>query len=289
MNVIRKRKIHVGFLMIALGTSFVGLICYRIADHQAAQLDKVMASRAVLDQLDVLSNRVNTAQLAQREYLLTGQPTNLLPYSLAIQYIGSDVVQLEKLTRENAAWRTQAPQFRQQIIAGLAEMKDEVNFRKSLEQARAEHERTAMEVVRNQIDSMQADEQRRLKERTDQWKTVASTTPWLFLVGSVLLAILMRAVHTILHREEALRAWVLQVERDAANVVEVREDANKHLDSLASIQRKLNDQGRDALETVGLLLDNAMEMIHATSGMVELVEGGTLVCRAASGSMASHV
>ncbi len=289
MNVIRKRKVHVGFLTIALGAFVVGLIGYRIADYQAGRLEGVMASRAVLDQLGVLSNRVASAQLAQQEYLLTGKATDLLPYSLAIQYIGSDVVQFEKLTRENAAWLAQAPQFRQQIIAGLAEMKDEVNFRKSPQQAANEHERTAMDAVHSQIDSMQADEQHRLKERTDQWRMVASTTPWVFLIGAVLLGILLRAVYAILQREESLRDWVLRVEHDAANVVETREGADKHLGALASLQRELNNEGRDVQETIRILLDSALVMIHATGGTLELVEGGSLICRAASASMASHL
>src|SRR3954469_3034112 len=97
------RKVTLGFAAGLCILLAVGLVSYLSITRLVRATDWVIHTHEVLDELDALLDRVDYAETSQRGYLITGEPSHLVPYRTVTDILDKKVQRLRTLTADNPA------------------------------------------------------------------------------------------------------------------------------------------------------------------------------------------
>lgn len=289
---LRVRRILVGLLIGLIIMTVVGMVSYTVPDQQVEEVAQIAQANEVLGQLAGLTNRLADAETGQREFLLSGQAYYRRLHAAALKGLDGELDKFQQLTKEEPRQRAQLRLLRNEIAAGLAEMKRGIELRSAngndggITEPLIARSRFRMDVIQRQLDQMTAEEQRVLQQRTARWQATAIHTRWVFVGEGALLCVLLGVVYIILQQEAAERKRRKIVEFNAAEAA--RKEAER-LALLVTSQSSCAGAVQDLQATMQSLTERAREITRAAGAVVELVEGEDLVCRAACGTMASDL
>src|SRR5262249_91465 len=142
-------------------------------------------ARDVLVILEGTLSLMKDAETGQRGFIITGNPSYLLPYDSALRQIDDQLARLQSLTADDPRQQSRIPALKKGISARLQTLKEGITARnsESFDAARAIIEsnrgKTEMDEVRTQIGEMIAIEQELHRERLDrsaeQYRTTITT------------------------------------------------------------------------------------------------------------------
>jgi signal transduction histidine kinase/CheY-like chemotaxis protein len=171
MLLIFRNALTVGIIAALLAVVVDTVAGHRNIEDLAATDERVTKSHAVQDSLDKLLSTIKDAETGQRGYILTNDPRFQEPYDRALVELPVRLAQVRRLTQE-------LPDHQQKLdeIAGLTEQKlDELRlvidtFREkgstpALDIVRQGHGRKYMDLLRQKVGEMQAEEESLLADR----------------------------------------------------------------------------------------------------------------------------
>jgi signal transduction histidine kinase/CheY-like chemotaxis protein/CHASE3 domain sensor protein len=187
--------------------------------------DKVVHSHEVITGLDKLLSGAQDAETGQRGYLLTGKETYLEPYNDAVATLPSQIDQIARLTRDNAAQQNHIDPLRAHINAKLAELKKTIDLRRengpdaALAEVDTDRGRIEMDAIRAQLAAMKTEEitlrDKRLIEMASAQRTAIGSGVVSGLLGVILTIIvgyLVRRTAMARARQEWLQSGQVQLE-----------------------------------------------------------------------------
>jgi signal transduction histidine kinase/ActR/RegA family two-component response regulator len=191
--------------------------------------DRAIAyTEQVLDDLRTLLLRVTEAESGQRGYLLTGDSSQLTAYAAAPAAIDALLQRLrDALSSQNGdpAVLVRLDQVAQRATARLAGLRQLVALQESgqtaevMELLRSNRGQSAMASLREAVQSLMADETRRLNTRLQDRQTQQNFTIGVLVVGSgfaVLMLLAATAMAMLFARTERSTRAALQAAHDAA-------------------------------------------------------------------------
>ncbi|MGA8432680.1 MAG: CHASE3 domain-containing protein, partial [Candidatus Sulfotelmatobacter sp.] len=141
----------------------------------------------------------DNAETGQRGYLLTGDPSYLIPYDQAIAASESEISRLADLVQNNPLQRQQMSELRavgEQKLAELAQtvqLKKEGKSAEALQMVRSGQGRRHMEEIRGIVAAMQDQENRRFAA----WSASAQRGRWSLVFASAATALLSIIVYVL--------------------------------------------------------------------------------------------
>ncbi len=147
---------------------------YLNAKHLADDSNRVAHIHEVLGALETLCSTVKDAETGQRGYLLTEDEKYREPYNRALTHIDANIARLKQLTSDNAEEQIRLAALEQKIGIKLDELKQTIALMErhdrpaALALVKDDRGRALMEEVREQVVSMQQQEQGLLRQRRDQ-------------------------------------------------------------------------------------------------------------------------
>jgi methyl-accepting chemotaxis protein len=179
-------------VLIALGfaVSFVMLVVVATVGYFSIrgiwdQTHKMAQTNDVIDQLSLLTSKLNDAETGQRGYLLTGNDTYLEPYRLADASIDNVIKELGELTVDNPAQARRLEQALPLIQSKMAELKQTIELRRTegfdaaVKVVATGQGKAFMENIAQLVAAMDDDERNSLrveKARTDFNANLSETT-----------------------------------------------------------------------------------------------------------------
>jgi methyl-accepting chemotaxis protein len=175
-------KLAIGFALGPIILAIIGWIAY---SNTQSLLDRFEGRRhtfEVLQQIEVVQERLVDAQTGQNFYVMTGNERYLEPYRAANASVTAALTKLAELTRDNSRHQT-----RIQTIAGLARQRlDDLSdtiaarrdkgFEVALELVQAGRGKQLMDDVRGQLDQMSAESLELLRQRAAEADSIARQT-----------------------------------------------------------------------------------------------------------------
>ena len=194
--------------------------------------------------LNSIISLAKDAETGQRGYLITGEPSYLEPYHVALSAIDESVRTLEQLTRDNPAQQASIPVLKSRIANRLNILEERLVLRKGkgFEAAREAiltgRGKAEMDELRKQVDTMAAIEQQLLKVRSERsqrnYKVALLTT-----VSADAFALAMVIAFIFL-----LRRHLLARDKAAAAIYEQREMFRTTIASIGDAVMTTDTQGR---------------------------------------------
>ncbi len=175
---------------------------YRSALDNQELNSHVRHTLEVKEQLHRVLLVFDNAETGQRGYLLTGDPSYLIPYDQAIANSESEISRLADLTRNNPLQQQQMSQLRavgEQKLAELAQtvqLKKEGKGEEALHMVRSGAGQRHMEEIRGIVAAMQVQENRRFAA----WSASAQRGRWSLVFASAATAILSIIVYVLVLR-----------------------------------------------------------------------------------------
>jgi PAS domain S-box-containing protein len=125
------RKVSAVFGVALLLLSVVGLVSYQAMTHFVQEARWVEHSLRVLKELDDVPARLMAAEIRQRNYLLTGDESELAPYHAAVGTIKQEIEDLRQLTGDNPSRQQKLDALESLVAKAVAELKETVDLRRN--------------------------------------------------------------------------------------------------------------------------------------------------------------
>ncbi len=125
------RKISVGFGAALLLLSILGVVSYRAITHFIQEVGGEEHGLQVLKELDEVSDRLMAAEIRQRNYLLTGDESELEPYRVAVGAIQQEVENLRQLIGDNSNQQRRLATIEPLVAKAVAELNETIDLRKN--------------------------------------------------------------------------------------------------------------------------------------------------------------
>ncbi len=210
------RRIVVGFALTAIISGGAGVLLYRVAMQFRENRQSVAHVDQVLSALQNVSTSIEEAETSTRVYVLTGDASYLAPYNLALSTNQANFEQLRALIADNPSQQRRLAELQPHIEAGLRTLQHIVELRRSggmvavLLQVNPDANRREMEIVRNSISAMQAEESRLLEQRRQKYDASVRRTSNMFAAGIVIQFVLLLLVCVVFSRDAAYRTQAAQ-------------------------------------------------------------------------------
>ena len=172
-------------IAILIASSIASYICIHTLTDRA---EWVAHTNLVLQQSEKVGSLLKDAETGQRGYMLTGIDSFLMPYSNATQNIFSAVEKLTSLTSDNATQQINCARLSTLISKRMARLSELIRIQrtgKSIDSAALIEGQTLMALSRDLIGTIQHEENRLLKERTQSFDFLAWLTPLILLFTSI--------------------------------------------------------------------------------------------------------
>lgn len=185
-------KIGLGFGLVAVIFTFVGLISYRNTDELLASTEWRKHTFEVLAQIEDLFSSLKDVETGQRGYLITGDEAYLEPYQNATRHLPSAYADLRRLTADNAGQQRRLDLLDTEIRDRVAYAKDLIDARKAngfdaaLQLVRTGKDKTLMDAARKTMGEMIAEENDLLAKRTATAVADAETAKLTIFIGSLI-------------------------------------------------------------------------------------------------------
>ncbi|HUS05313.1 MAG TPA: ATP-binding protein [Bryobacteraceae bacterium] len=249
MNWTAQQRINRGFWLLAAVPFLLGLMAYRNSRSLIESADDVARTNQVVRRLEILLSNLKDVQVAQREFIITGEESYLAPIQGKLAAVDADIKQLKVLTTENEDQRYNIKLLEPIIPQKFEELQKTIELRKSegveavsrvlLSNRGAQ----AMDDIARVIQMMIRVENRLLAERTQAQRQNFVSTMLLFgavlLMNSVSIWIIWVSVRreTAERRreEERIRQINADLERRVAQRTEALQRSNEDLQQFAYV------------------------------------------------------
>ena len=277
----RGQTVAMALLVVALLTDAV-LTLHNIREV-AVSVQWVSHTHEVQGQLEQVVSALKDAETGQRGYLLTGERVYLEPYEQAAPRVPGHLARLRALTMDNPPQTAHVLRLEQLVAERLAVLRQGLDrFRAEPDPSRAlalsrqyllqGEGKRLMDLVRDEIYSMQQLERALLARREADSRTNARTALASTLVGLALGLVLIAMVVTLVARNQAARqraADVLHAERERFRTTltsigdaVVVTDAQGRITLLNPVAQALTGWGAEAL---GHPLDTVFRIVNETT------------------------
>jgi len=291
---VRRLAIVVSMLLV-LGAAAASLFLARTVDSQLVDIDNAYEVRRQASEL-MLS--VVDAETGQRGYLLTRDPTYLVPYDRAIASMDSTFLRLRGLVGSNPSQQSQLDALEPSLVAKREEMARTIDLTSSGDIAGAmallgsNEGKTLMETIRTTLRDFVAEKDARLIERNEQmqgYRQMLLLAILAALCGSAVLACALfvraqRQVAALAQRENLLLVQNEELEAHikarTVEVEEARERAERERARLETLLQDTNHRIGNSLATVSSLLglqlarsgsDEVKTALEAAQGRVHAI------------------
>ena len=167
-----ERKILIGFGLALAISLVISAVLYQNADRIIVTKQRVKHTYEVLVKLDRLLESLTEVEVAQRDYIVTGDEATLTPSKEALQRIPKQLSEIERLTSDNLDQRQRIPELRAAIESATTFLNQSIEARRSAGFDSASHMlaggagKTSMAKTYTLIEQMRSEE-RQLLERRD--------------------------------------------------------------------------------------------------------------------------
>jgi signal transduction histidine kinase len=291
------RKIRVGFLLLAIVPLLLGYVTYRDAQRTVAASREVARTNELVKELEKLLSVLKDVEVAQREYILTGDDEYVGRIGVARSEVHAAVNRLQAIGAE----RRWMELLRTAIPQKFDEIETTVNFRRSGDFTAASNVilqnrgSQAMDDIRTIVHNMMLEENRRLERGSNAQEQNFLRTMVMSALILGLDFVLLGSLF-ILVRREARQARELQaeLERRVALRTEELQRSNEDLQQFAYVashdmkeplrmissyasllQRRYEGRlGEDADTFIGYIVDGVRRMNLLITDLLEYSRAG---------------
>lgn len=150
------RKVGLGFGLSLAMLLLVGVLGYRSIDTLIANNARVTHTHGVLEKIGTVLSLLKDAETGQRGFVITGDPAFLQPYESAVGAVHAQVIDLRRLTADNARQQARLTELEALSQERAAELKRVIDAR------RAAGIETAAPMIQAGLGKRQMDEIRRI-------------------------------------------------------------------------------------------------------------------------------
>lgn len=244
-----QQQISRGFWLLAAVPFLLGLMALRTSYSLIDSAEDIANTNKVVHRLEALLSRLKDVEVAQREFILTGEESYLTPIKARRVDIDSDIAELKVMTAENRHQREYIELLEPLIPQKFDELRKTIELRKTegvLAASRvilSDRGAQAMDDIRRVIQMMIREESGLLSVRTQAQRTSFISTMTLFgavlLMNSVLIWLIANSVQREaaerLREEERIRLLNADLERRVAQRTEALQRSNEDLQQFAYI------------------------------------------------------
>lgn len=206
-----------GFIMAALATLVIAFVNVRSAETRVQAVKAMDRTTETLRQLSLFNSALKDAEIGQRGFLLTGDPTYLQPYLRSLPLIEQRLAIVKEAAGDDSSQRRIANDIEGITRQKLAELRDTIEMRKSgdveaaMAVVRTDSGKEAMDRLRDLVADLYTRQMGVLAQDKEAWAAAAATSTFYSWGGSLLLLvlILISAGTTIReYRAKARQTWV---------------------------------------------------------------------------------
>ncbi len=277
-------KFHYGFLaLVLLGIGYLSYTGITAIIDAAYQRTK---SRQIVAALDALHTAIVSAETGQRGFLLTGNVDYLVPYDQSLEPIENDLNILEVYYQGDEAALSDLTSLRMAIGDKLEEILQTINLAKSGKRTQAigvvetnVGAQKMAEVNHFLVDRLQAEEERRLKQRADHMDQTLSNMIIRITGGSFLAIFIIGFV-----------AYFLKIElRDRQKVEAMLKTEQQRLSDIITTQVNIAMAGLEVEKVMNVIVGQTLTITGGNGAVIEILEGDRMNYRATSGSLKSRI
>lgn len=209
----------VGLAIVLAFFCATSLIAYMNIQVLRTNNQQIMHTHRVIVGIDGLMTTMLDAETGQRGYLLTGNPSYLMPYERASQRIEERLSELAGLTKDNPTQTAHLNQARSHVSIRMSELKNALQARRergvsgAAELLNSNRGKGEMDAIRAIVSEMQLEEQRVRQDRIKQMESAARTAiisgVFSGLFGAFLTVIVFLLIRRSV-RERARQEWLHQ-------------------------------------------------------------------------------
>lgn len=209
----------VGLAIVLAFFCATSLIAYMNIQVLRTNNQQIMHTHRVIVGIDGLMTTMLDAETGQRGYLLTGNPSYLMPYERASQGIEERLSELADLTKDNPTQTAHLNQARSHVSIRMSELKNALQARRergvsgAAELLNSNRGKGEMDAIRAIVSEMQLEEQRVRQDRIKQMESAARTAiisgVFSGLFGAFLTVIVFLLIRRSV-RERARQEWLHQ-------------------------------------------------------------------------------
>ncbi|MEH2425000.1 MAG: response regulator [Nostoc sp.] len=199
-------KIGISFALSLATLTTIGLISYQSTNELIETSRQENHTYQVLSQLEDLNLQVTNAETGQRGYIMTGEQRYLEPYNAAIQVLNQKVNELQRLTADNPNQQNRLDILQSLIDQKLAELKETIDLRQNqgFEAAQkvvlTDRGKQLMTEIRKVIQAMKTEENKLLKQRSDQAQAASKKTIASIVYSIPLFSLILALIGFVLTR-----------------------------------------------------------------------------------------
>ncbi|MFY2606732.1 response regulator [Achromobacter ruhlandii] len=211
------RTLMLGFVTAALATLVIAFVNVRSADTRTQAVKAMDRATETLRQLSLFNSALKDAEIGQRGYLLTGDPTYLQPYLRSVPLIEQRLAVIQEAAAADPAQRRIVNDIAGITQQKLAELRETVDMRKAGDAAgalavvRTDAGKDAMDRLRDLVADLYTRQLSLVEEQRETWASASATSTYYSWGGSLLLLALILASAAVTIREyraKARQAWV---------------------------------------------------------------------------------
>jgi len=211
------RTLMAGFALAALATLVIAFVNVRSAETRARAVGSMDQATETLRQLNLFNSALKDAEIGQRGYLLTGDPSYLQPYLRSVPLIEQRLGVVKEAAERDVAQRRIANDIAAITQQKLTELHNTIEMRKAgdvegaLAVVRTDTGKDAMDRLRDLVADLYARQMTQIEDEREAWAQAAATSTYYSWGGALLLLalILASAAMTIReYRAKARQAWV---------------------------------------------------------------------------------
>jgi len=219
-----ERRTIVALVVVIVFFVISGVMAYENIKTIRENNQKVIQSQQTVRSLNEILSSAQDAETGQRGFLLTGNDRYLEPYRAAQAAIPGRLDSIRLATQDNAAQQQRLKELAVRLDDKLAELRETIDLRRAqgLEPALAvvnsDRGKAAMDAIRNQLSSMQADElvvrDRRVAEMGTAYNGALTTGILSALLGialTLVVGVLIRNAARSTQRSAWLQAGQLEL------------------------------------------------------------------------------
>lgn len=228
-------------ILLGLGLSLAALIISSAASY--ISIKKLLESEnwvehttKVIQGLDNVISRIKDAETGQRGYLLTGDPVFLEPYTGSKDDVMAYIDEVRLLTADNAAQQKDFPRLDQLIQKKYTFINKTVADRRRgipVTVSNLLYGKNILDSIRTQIHTMEQREQKLMIARTLRMDTLASYTPMLIVIASLVALVVTYAFY------RRMKNNLLDNERLQLELERKEADTQKHIQVISDLAEKI--------------------------------------------------
>ncbi|MEG2312719.1 CHASE3 domain-containing protein, partial [Brevundimonas sp.] len=195
------------------------LIAYMNIQVLRTNNQQIMHTHRVIVGIDGLMTTMLDAETGQRGYLLTGNPSYLMPYERAAQGVEERLSELADLTKDNPTQTAHLNQARTHVSIRMAELNNALQAQRqrgvsgAVELLNSNRGKSEMDAIRAIVSDMQLEEQQVREVRIQQMEAAARTAIISGVFSGLFGAFLTVVVFLLIRRsvrERARKEWLHQ-------------------------------------------------------------------------------